>query len=60
NKANRAKLPQCSTQGCRSYAASRHEELETTSVFLDLIEHYKKSHQKSGSKKFLKPDTTRC
>ncbi|GJT12876.1 hypothetical protein Tco_0859918 [Tanacetum coccineum] len=26
NKANRAKLPQCSTQGSKSYAASRHEE----------------------------------
>ncbi|GJX54978.1 formin-like protein 18 [Tanacetum coccineum] len=27
NKANRAKLPQCSTQGSKSYAASRQEEL---------------------------------
>nr|GEW96502.1 hypothetical protein [Tanacetum cinerariifolium] len=45
NEANRAKLPQSSTQGSRSYAASRHEEWETTCVFLDLIEHYKKSHQ---------------
>ncbi|GJZ66327.1 ribonuclease H-like domain-containing protein [Tanacetum coccineum] len=28
NKANRAKLPQCSTQGSKSYAASRHEEIK--------------------------------
>nr|GEW72917.1 hypothetical protein [Tanacetum cinerariifolium] len=39
------KLPRSSTQRSKSYAASRHEE--TTCVFLDLIEHYKKSHQKS-------------
>ncbi|GJW26571.1 alpha/beta hydrolases superfamily protein [Tanacetum coccineum] len=48
SKANRAKLPQSSTQGSRSYAASRYEEWEITGVFPDLIEHYKKSHQKSG------------
>ncbi|GJT19598.1 DNA helicase [Tanacetum coccineum] len=48
NKANRAKLPQCSTQGSKSYAASRHEEWETNGVFPDLIELYKKTHQKEG------------
>ncbi|GKA70283.1 formin-like protein 18 [Tanacetum coccineum] len=47
NKANRVKLPQCSTQGSRSYAASRHDEWETTGVYPDFIEHYK-SHHKSG------------
>ncbi|GKB10070.1 formin-like protein 18 [Tanacetum coccineum] len=47
NKANRAKHTQSSTQGSRSYAASRHKEWKSTGVFPDLIEHYKKSHQKN-------------
>nr|GEX02076.1 hypothetical protein [Tanacetum cinerariifolium] len=42
------KLPQCSTQGSKSYAASRHEEWETNVVFPNLIEHYKNTHQKKG------------
>ncbi|GJS34505.1 formin-like protein 18 [Tanacetum coccineum] len=49
NKANRAKLPQCSTQGSKSYAASRHEEWETNGVFPDLIELYKKTPKNEGS-----------
>ncbi|GKE78218.1 formin-like protein 18, partial [Tanacetum coccineum] len=50
NKDNRAKLPQYSTQGSKSYAASRHEEWETNGVFPDLIELYKKTHQKEGKR----------
>nr|GEU62044.1 hypothetical protein [Tanacetum cinerariifolium] len=48
NKANRGKLPQCSTQGSKTYASSRHEEWEANGVFPDLIEHYKKTRQKKG------------